>query len=483
MKFTLKITPKMYIYFVIFALVLADISCKSSLSVQPKTDRNLPQNYYAQTADSSNSASEQRQKFFSDSILVSLIDTLLNNNLDIFAAAQRIEIAKATVRQTKGARLPVVDGLIAPSQRKFGKYTMDYAGNSTTEIQPGKLVPEHLPDYLFGVQSTWEADIWGKLKNKKQAATHRFYASVEGKNLITTQLVASLANAYYNLVSIDNELEIIKETIQLLQNAVELVTTQKKAGAANELAVKQFEALLINSKALEFDVLQQLTETENLINFLLNRYPQPVIRKKIALNQNLPFVVNMGLPSDLLKNRPDIKQAQLNLLATKADLKAAQKSFYPLLNVTANLGLQGFNPALVFSTPQSVAYTLLAGITTPLINRSALKAQFKTANAVQLEALFDYQKTIMSSYMEVNNKLANISNLQNVYTLKTSEVSVLLEAISTAILLFRSGKATYIEVLMTQRSSLAAQLELVSTRQKQFNGLIDLYKALGGGWR
>ena len=307
--------------------------------------------------------------------------------------------------------------------------------------------------------------------------------SVEGKNWTVTNLITEISTAYYELLALDNELEIIRETINLQQNALDIVTLQKQAAAANELAVKQFEAQLLNSKVLEIEVLQKITETENNINFLLGGFPQPINRDKSVFNQSIPLQTKVGIPSDLLKNRPDVRQAEFDLMASKANVKSARAAFYPSLNITGALGFQAFNTAFLFSSPQSVAYSLLGNLTAPLINRSAIEAEFKTAKANQTEALYNYQKSIINGYVEVYNELANIKNLELIYDYKNKEVNILTQAIETSSELFKTGRANYLEVLLTQQNTLQSKLELVDAKKRQYKAVINIYKALGGGWR
>jgi len=396
---------------------------------------------------------------------------------------QKIEIARNDLRLTKGAMLPTVNSNFAYLQRKFGYYTMDDAGNRTTEITPGQIIPTNLPDFFVGLQTNWEIDIWGKLRNKKKAAFSRYLSSVEGTNLVLTNLVSEIATTYYELLSLDNELDIIRETISLQQNALEIVKVQKEAGASNELAVKQFEAEVLNSQALEFETLQQITENENKMNFLLGRFPQPIVREKANFITQIPTQIKSGIPSQLLKNRPDIKQAEFELLATKFDVRAAKAAFYPSFNITGSLGFQAFNTAFLFTAPQSLAYNLLGSLATPLLNRSAIKAQFNNAKVNQLEAMYNYQKTILNGYVEVSNEISNIKNLEQILNLKTQQVAALSQSIDISDELFKSGKATYFEVLMTQNRTLQSKIELVNTKKRQHIATINIYKSLGGGWR
>ncbi len=470
------------IAFAFFVFIIIYSGCKTPETIV-NTDRKIMPQSFEQTKDSTNSADIQWKEFFFDKNLIAIIDTALKNNFDVLMTLQKIEMARNDLRLTKGAMLPTVNSNFAYLQRKFGYYTMDDAGNRTTEITPGQIIPTNLPDYFLGLQTNWEIDIWGKLRNRKKAAFSRYLSSVEGTHLVLTNLVSEIAIAYYELVALDNELDIIRETIKLQQDALEIIKIQKDAGVANELAVKQFEAEVLNSQGLEFETLQQIAENENKLNFLLGRFPQPIVREKANFTNQIPTQIKAGIPSQLLKNRPDIKQAEFELLATKFDVRAAKAAFYPSFNITGSLGFQAFNTAFLFTSPQSLAYNLLGSLTTPLLNRSAIKNQFKNAKANQIEAMYSYQKTILNGYVEVSNEISNIKNLEQIHDRKTKEVEALTQSINISNDLFKSGRATYFEVLMIQSRSLQSKLELVSTKKRQFNATLNLYKALGGGWR
>jgi outer membrane protein, multidrug efflux system len=473
---------KTIIYTIIFSASLLLFSCKTPQNNLSQTKNVLPESY-TEKKDSTNSVNIKWKEFFTDKKLVALIDTALNNNLDILMTLQKIEVARNDLRLSKGAMLPTVNANFAYLQRKFGYYTMDDAGNRITEITPGQLIPTHLPDYFVGLQANWEIDIWGKLRNKKKAAFTRYLSSTEGVKLIRTNLIAEIANTYYELIALDVELDIIDETIKIQESILEIFEIQKQSGFTNELAIKQFKAQVLNSKSLEYELLQKIRENENKLNFLLGRYPQPITRDKASFNSQAPVIVKSGIPSQLLENRPDIKQSEYELVASNLNVNAAKAAFYPSFTITGTAGFQSFNTSFLFSSPQSLAYNLLGGLTTPLINRSAIKAQFNNAKANQIEAMYKYQKTVLNAYVEVTNELSNIHNLEIIYKLKTEEVSTLDSSITIATDLFKFGRANYYEVLMTQRSSLVSKLELVTAKKRQYNTTVNLYKALGGGWQ
>lgn len=466
-----------------FVIVLSLLfsSCKTTKPLETTNLKTLPESYTS-VKDSLNSANINWKQYFSDTDLITLIDEALKNNLDLLTALQKVEIASSNVGLNRAALFPTVNGFAIASQRKFGDYTMDWAGNKVTEMVPGTIIPMHLQDYYTGLQTSWEIDVWGKLRNRKKAALARYIGSIEGKNFVVTNLISEIAAAYYELLGLDNELEIIKQTIKLQEDAFTLVNIQKQAAFANELAVQQFEAQLLNSKALEFETIQKITECENKINFLLGRYPQAIARDKSKLTTTLPFQVNVGIPSDLLKNRPDIRQAEYDLIASKADVKAAKAAFYPSFNITGALGFQAFQTSYLL-TPESIAYNIFGNLVAPLINRAAIKAEFRTATAAQQEALYNYQKSIINAYVEVYNETAKINNLQKIVDFKTQQADVLTKSIETSSELFKTGRASYIEVLMTQKGALESKLELINAKQEQYNAVINIYKALGGGWK
>jgi len=463
---------------ILFCIVSA---CKT-IKITDQERKSMPESF-AGKKDSINSAQVNWKEFFKDQKLTSLIDTALKNNYDLLSTLQQIEIARANARLREGQLFPDIALSGAAGQRKFGLYTMDGAGNSSTEITPGQIVPTHLPDYYVGLQTSWEIDIWGKLRNKRKAALADFLGSVEGRRLAVTSLIAEVANTYFELLALDNELSIINETVQLQESALKLITVQRQTGIVNEVALNQFESQLLNTKGLKVDVELRIVDAEGKMNSLLGKYPQTIARDSSQfLTKEFP-ALHEGIPSDLLLNRPDLKQAELQLIASKADVKAARAAFLPSINISGGVGFQAFNPSYLFMTPQSLAYSLIGGLTAPLINRSALKAEFRTAKASQLNAMYDYQKTILTGYTEVYNELIKMEKLKELVELKSKEVGVLKRAIKSSSALFQTGRTTYLDVLLVQQNALQSKLDLVNAKRLQYTSTVNLYKALGGGWR
>lgn len=470
---------KLRIYLIICVAVA---SCKAPAITQREANNSVP-GTYSSSGDTSNMANIQWRSFFTDQYLIHLIDTALKNNQELQITLQEIEIARNDIQFRKGALLPMVSARAGIGAEKVGRYTSQGAGDASTEITPGKEVPETLMDYTAAVYATWEVDIWKKLRNSKKAAITRYLSTIEGKNFVLTNLVAEVANSYYELLALDNQLAIVQQNIGLQKNALEIVKLQKEAARATELAVQKFQAEVLSSQSLEFDILQKIKETENRINLLLARYPQPIERDKSNFLALAPATVSTGIPSQLLANRPDIKQAELELAAAKLDVKVARAEFYPSLGISAALGFQAFKPSYFVKFPESLLFSLAGDLAGPLINRNAIKAEFYNANARQVQALYNYERTLLNAYLEVATQLSNIENLGKSYELKSKQVDALTRSIDISTDLFKSARADYLEVLMTQRDALESKLELIETKKAQLNAVINIYRDLGGGWK
>ncbi|MEY4509856.1 MAG: hypothetical protein RLZZ450_1978 [Pseudomonadota bacterium] len=416
-------------------------------------------------------------EFFADPDLKALIDVALQNNQELNIRLQEIIIANAEILSRQGDYLPSVGAFAGAGIEKVGKYTRFGRTDERNDV------PKNLQNYTFGLSASWEIDIWKKLRNAAQAAKLRYLASIEGKNFIITELVGEIAGAYYELLALDNRLEVLHANIAIQQDALEIVKLQKEAARATQLAVQRFEAEVLKNKSRQFEFEQQRIEAENRINFLLGRFPQSVKRSPASFQTPLPDLIASGLPSALFENRPDVKAAQLGLEAAKLDVKSAKANFYPSLSIDAAAGYEAFNLKHLVTTPESLLYNIAGNLTAPLLNRRAIKASYFGANARQLQAVYTYERTILRAYTEVVNNLAMIKNLGKSYELRSQQVDALIESVDISNVLFQSARADYMEVLLTRRDSLDAQMELIETKNQQKQAMVNVYQALGGGWR
>ncbi|MDP3232081.1 MAG: TolC family protein [Myxococcales bacterium] len=422
------------------------------------------------------------KEYFADPQLTALISEALTNNPDLGIALQRIEQARAGVKRSTGALLPRLDLALGSGVRRYGLYTMDGAGNATTDITPGQVVPVNLGDFLAGFQASWEIDLWGKLRNQKEATVARYLASVEGSHLVITSLVADVATAWFDLRALDRLEVLLREAIDRQREAMEIVQLQKAAGRATELAVQQFEVQLAETKALAVITSQQRVEAQSRLNLLLGRPPRAIAPSgAIAFEVEAP--VGAGVPADVLRARPDIRAAELELKAAGADLESARAAFFPNITLGASLGVQAFNPVFLARLPESLIYSVVGGLVAPLLNRSGLEAEFDGAKALKLEALHAYQRVALTAYAEVENGLSDVTTTSSLVALRQQQQRTVERSIETADTLFRAGKASSLEVLFAQQSRLRADVELVEAWRRQRIARVTIYKVLGGGWQ
>ena len=433
-------------------------------------------------ADSSSVGDIGWRTFFDDTTLVALIDTAVRNNPELLSTLQEVEMARYDVQAARGRLLPQVSLAAGLGVDKSARYTSEGAGNASTDITDGRKVPEPLTDISLGFVAGWEADIRGKIRSQKGAALARYLSTVEGSRYVMTGLVAEVTNTYYELLALDAKLAIVREAITLQQKSVALVRAQREAAAANELAVQQLNALLLNAQALEYELLQQITEAENRLNLLLGRYPQTVLRAS-SMPSAAPRPIVEGLPSHLLQSRPDVLAAEWALTASHFDVKAARAEFFPEVTLTGALGVRAFKPSVLFTLPESMAYSLVGDVMAPLFNRSAIKAEYGRATAMQQQALINYRRTILGGVTEVSTLLSAIENLERVNSFKSQQAEALDRSTVVANQLFAAARANYLEVLTAQREALDVKLDLVDARLRQRVALTNLYRALGGGWK
>lgn len=468
-----------------FAILLFGCKVPRATVTASKLNKSVPKTFYSTDSDSmgGNIGIIPWKQFFTDPDLTVLIDTALKNNQELMITLQEIEIAKSNVTAAKGKLSPTVTAGGGIGLRKAGRYTSEGAGDASTEMKPGMRIPDPLPNFQVGLQTDWEVDIWHKLRTEKESAIAHYLSTVEGKNFVLSSLIAEIANDYYELLALDNQLDIIQQYIQLQQQALEISKIQKQAAAATELAVKKFEAELAKAKGAEYEVRQSVTEKENEINGLLGRFPQPIVRNKTAFITMVPRTIYTGIPSELLSNRPDIKAAELELKSVKLDVQAARKEFYPSLNISIMLGLEAFNPTYLMKLPESIVSNIVGDMVGPLINKSAIQAKFKAADARQIQALYEYDKTILNAYLCVSNLVMKIKNMGDYYRFKADQSKALDASVPIADQLFKNSRIDYLEVLMNQRDILDAKMELLEAKEKQLAAVVDIYINLGGGWR
>jgi len=465
---------------ILLLCILIVWGCKIPQATTIDESKSVPDSFN-QSKDTTNSASTNWKAFFTDPQLITLIDTALANNQELNIILQEIAVDNNEILARKGEYLPFVNIGASAGMEKDGEYTRHGAVDESLNIREGQAIPNPLPDFMVGAFASWELDVWKKLRNGKKAAVARYLSSIEGKNFMVTNLIAEISSSYYELMALDNLLEIIQKNIGIQKNALHIIEQQKQAAQETQLAVNRFAAQVLNTENLQYKIKQQIVETENRLNFLVGRFPQGIERSSSGFNDITVNEIHSGIPSQLLINRPDIKQAELALAAAKLDVAIARANFYPSFSIEAGVGFGSFNPKYLVN-PQSILYNLGGDLMAPLVNKNAIKATYNSANARQLQAVYSYEQTILKAYIEVANQLSQIANTSKSYDTKAKEVDLLIESITISNSLFRSARADYMEVLLTQREALESRMELIEIKMSQMNAKVNIYKALGGGW-
>jgi NodT family efflux transporter outer membrane factor (OMF) lipoprotein len=422
------------------------------------------------TMDTATMAAMPWQTLFADTILKALISEGLSQNLNLKTAVQKIVEAQAAFNQSKGALLPNVSGNASATRSKLSLASLDYP--------PGTVVNTVTTTYQLGLSTSWEADIWGQLNSAKKSAYANMLQTDAAKKAIQTQLIADIADNYYSLLALDKELEITNATLKNRMKDMETMKALKEAAIVNGAAVVQSEANRYGVEVSIPDIKRNIRETENALDILLGRPPGPIMRKR--LDEEQPFTnLQTGIPSQLLQNRPDVQQAEYGFRAAFENVNLAKTNFYPQLTLTASGGFSNLQLKDFFLN--SVFYNIAAGLTQPIFNQGINKAKLKTAQAQQLEALYNFQQTLLVAGQEVSNALYAYETAVEKDGARHNQIVALQKSVDyTEQLLKYSSATNYTDVLTSEQSLLAAQLSGVNDRLQQLQAVVDLYRALGG---
>ena len=436
----------------------------------------------AQTPGAENSARLGVEEFYSDPLLTRLIRQGVAGNRELKMLEQEVQIANSEVLARRGAYLPLVTIGAGAGAERSSRFTREGAVEDQLTVAPGRPFPEPLPMYRMGLDFTWRLDIWRALRNARDAAEQRYIATVERRNAFATRLVADIAENYYRLVALDQRLDTLDKTIGLQQQSLEVSKALKGAGRVTELPVQRFRAEVLKNQSEKAIVAQDIVEVGNRINLLVNRYPEAVERifPPAYFDLNI-HALSAGVPSQLLQNRPDIRQAERELIAAGLELKSIRARFYPDLTITAGIGYQAFNPAYLFTSPEALIANIAGGLVAPLVNKKAIQADYLSANARQLASIYNYQRVVLNAFTEVVNRLSEVENTRKGIEIKKQQLEAIVASVDIAGKLFQNARAEYVEVLLAQRDLQDARMTLIQIKMQQLSAVVNAYQALGGG--
>ncbi len=422
--------------------------------------------------DSLSMANLSWKEIFTDAVLQKHIAKALENNLDIRIALQNIASAEAYLKQSKAAYQPTIS--VGP----------DYSFNtSSLNTQFGQIVGERRYINQFDITANlgWELDLWGKLKGQEKAQYAAYLSSVAAHQNVKSNLVASIATAYYQLLAFDEQKKIFSNTIEIRKKNLETTKALKDAGIVSEVAVQQSEALVYNAEASLVTLDVQIQMLENTISLLMGE-PSHEIERTSLSTQNFALNTDVGYPSALLANRPDVKQAEFNLINAFELTNAAKAQFYPSLRITGSTGVQSVDIDKLFSA-NSVFANVLVGLAQPILNKRQIRTNYEVSLANQERAYLNFRKTILNAGNEVSDALKMYSAQDQFIAFKKKELSAYDKSVEFSQELVNYGMANYLEVLNANVNKLNAEINIANAQYTKLQAGVELYRALGGGWR
>ncbi|MBX9888826.1 MAG: efflux transporter outer membrane subunit [Flavobacteriaceae bacterium] len=423
------------------------------------------------TSDTASLAAISWDKVFTDPLLQKYISKGLKNNLDIRIAMQNLVAAEATMKQGKAGYFPTLTATTDWTHQTISK-------NS----QSGTFLRNlNVDQYQLSGNLSWEADIWGKIRSNKRAANAAFLQTTAANQAIKTELIASIATLYYQLLSVDAQIKIAEKTLINRDKSVETIVALKKAGNVTEVGVKQTEAQKYATELIIADLKNSTIILENTLSTLLND-PTVEIERATFESQNLQPAITLGVPASLLRNRPDVIAAEYNLITNFEMTNVAKSGFYPSLRVTASGGFQSIDLKEWFSA-NSLFASVITGLTQPIFNQRQVKTKYEVAKANQEKAYLQFEQSLLIAGKEVSDALAQYNNETYKITIREKQVDALGKASQFSDELLNYGLANYLEVLTAKDAALNAELSLADNKFQQYKAIVQLYKALGGGWQ
>ena len=418
--------------------------------------------------DSLNMATVSWKDMFTDPILQDYISKGLENNINIRVAMQQINAAEAYVKQGKAGYLPTLGANATFTHQELSQ-------NS----QFGSLFSS-LDQYQLSADLSWEADIWGKIRSRKRAFDARYLQSIVAHQAVKTRLISDIASTYYQLLTLDEQIAITERTVETRANSLETTKALKEAGTLTEVGVQQTEAQLYTAKAILIDLKNEARLLENTLSILLGEAPMLIERSNLD-EQEITTDLNIGVPVQLLRNRPDVIAAEYNLVNAFELTNVAKSNFYPSLTLSATGGLQALDKGDLFD-PNSLFATVIGGLAQPILNGRAIRTEYEVSQAEQEQARLEFRRAILTASKEVSDAMYSYEAASEKIDVKQKEFHAYDLATDYSEELLNNGLANYLEVLTARQNALNSSLDLANAKYNQLKSIVDLYEALGGGW-
>jgi multidrug efflux system outer membrane protein len=464
-----------HLFIVTITFLLA--SCRAGRDYQ-RPEVPLPEQFEANAgADTTSIGDMEWKQFFTDATLQSLIDKAVRDNFDLQLAMQRAEEARIYVKQARVNWTPVIVAQGTASTTIPSKNSLN--GISLENF----LGTSHVEDYTLGATLSWELDIWGRLRRQREAAVADFLESFEAARAVKTMLVADIANTYFNLLMLDAQLDVARKNLLLGDTVVNMMQLQKQAGQVTELAVQQAIAQREAAAQLVPQLEQEIAVQENTLRILTGELPGTINRNSLLNDFVVPAQLPTGIPASMVSRRPDVRASEMALKSANARVGVAQGSMYPVLSISATGGLNSFKSSNWFTMPASLFGTVAGNLAQPVLNQRRLQTQLEVARVQREQAVIRFRQSVLNAVGEVSNALVRLEKLDSQQRIAAERVQTLQQAVHNAGMLFRSGLADYLEVITAQSNALQAELVLADIRRQRLSAMVELYRALGGGWK
>jgi len=465
-----------YLYIIGFAGIATIASCKVGKEFsRPSVD--MPAQFRGQAAADTNSiAALPVGSFIKDTALLRLIDSAVAKNFDVQVALKNIESAGASLKSARLGRLPDLNLTVQGTRNWPSKNSLN--GSLSEQF----IGTRYMDDYNAGLNLSWEVVAWGKISRLKEASLATYLQSTEASKAVRTRVISDVAQAYYNLLMLDTQKEVARKNMQLTDSTLRMVRLQYSSGMVTNLAVEQIEAQLRVALALIPQIEQQIAIQENALKTLTGEMPGGIVRNSLqALTADT--TLSAGVPAGLLSRRPDVRAAEMAVKVANARAGVAEAAMYPALNITAGVGVNSFKIDNWLNIPGSLFETVGGSITQPVFRRRQLRTEWETAKIEWEKSAIEFRRAVTTAVQEVSDALAKMDKLKEQYTFTQQRADRLEIATHDASLLFQNGMANYLEVITAQSNALQSELDLAAVKRDQLNATIDLYRALGGGWK
>lgn len=440
-----------------------------------RTDLQIPETYKESVQVTGDTVVLPWKTFFKDPKLIGLIDKALTRNNEVNVALKNIAQLDLIYKQAKLSLMPTLD-LTAGANRSWAS-TNTLNGSLNEQFVGTK----YMDDFSAALRLSWEVDIWGKAKMQKESAAAEYFAQKENLNAVKSRIVVQVAQAYYNLISLDEQLKIAEQNIELSNSTLKMMNLQFTAGQINSLAVQQSEAQKKTAELLIPLAKQNISIQENALSILCGEYPAKIEREgnlKAMIPENK---LSEGLPAQLLSRRPDLKMAEFNVISLNSKTGLAKAAMYPSISLSPQIGLNSNKFSSWFDIPGSITKAIAANLAAPIFQKKELKTAYETALIEQEKAAINFKQSVMTAVGEVSDAMAKSKGSAERLELLEQRTAILDKGINDALKLYKSGMATYLEVITAQNNKLQNDLEAINVTLERLNAEVDLYRALGGG--